>query len=122
MKKTIIYLGILILFIAMMGSASAIINGTNFTDQPWNTTFKAFTDLFGDVFYLIPLAFIGGGIFVLTRDPALTSAYFMMVGILLTFYVGIFNNAPGAIMLFGGITIVSFAAFVLSVFYGTGGR
>jgi len=62
-------------------------NGTDWINQPWNTTFKPFTDLFepfGEAFYLIPITFIGVALYMKTRNPTVVSAYLIAVGVLMT--------------------------------------
>ena len=62
------------------------VNGSNFIDNPWNTTFSPYTDLFanvvgnGQVFWLFPLIILTFGIFVKTRNPVVTSLFMITSG------------------------------------------
>ena len=59
------------------------LNGSEWRQAPWNTTFSPFTDYFqsifgnGNVFYLIPIIVIAFGIYIKTRDPVFASAFIM---------------------------------------------
>jgi len=59
------------------------INGSDLINQPWNTTFGPFTDLFGSAFWLIPLSFITVALFVKTRNPTAVSGFMIASGIIL---------------------------------------
>ena len=88
-------------------------NGSELIEQPWNTTFSPFTDLFeemignGHVFYLIPLVFITVALFVKVREPAVVSMFMLATGALLA--TG--NIFLGAINM--GIIFIIFAAIGL---------
>ena len=62
------------------------INGSEFIDNPFNTTFSPFTDIFanvvgnGQVFWLFPVIILTFGIFVKTRNAAVTSLFMIASG------------------------------------------
>lgn len=92
-------------------------NGSDLINQPFNTTFSAYTHFFGMAFFIIPIAFIGAALFLKTRDVTLVSIYFIMSSAFLLFgsaYVG----AMGAATLFALIATLGVAALLYNVFYG----
>jgi len=75
-----------------------MINGTEFVNNPWNTTFSPFTNLFqiifgnGNVFYLVPLIALTIGIYYKTDEPVLASLFMIGSGGILslgTFFAGV---------------------------------
>jgi len=91
------------------------VNGSNFIDQPWNTTFSPYTDIFenvvgnGQVFWLFPLIILTFGIFVKTRNPAVTSLFMIASGGILgsgSIFLG--AGQMGVVFgIFAGIGVVS---------------
>lgn len=64
-------------------------NGSDLINEPWNTTFSPYTDLFdnlvggaGALFYLFPLSFIAIALYVKTRDPVVVSMFMLASGAL----------------------------------------
>lgn len=61
------------------------VNGSEFINNPFNTTYSPWTDLFetlvgnGQVFWLIPLVILTLGVYVKTDNPIMTTA-FMVAG------------------------------------------
>jgi len=92
------------------------INGSDLLNEPWNTTWSPFTDLFdkfldgaGNLFFLLPVSFIAIALYVKTRDPVITSMFMVVTGILAS-AGGIFVGAPeisNAFVIFAAIGIVS---------------
>lgn len=62
------------------------VNGTRLIDQPFNTTYSAWTDLFENLtgysmaFWFIPLIGLTLGVYIKTRDPVMTSAFMIVSG------------------------------------------
>jgi len=82
------------------------VNGSDFIDEPFNTTLKPFTDLFerflgegfGLAFFIIPLSIIAVALYMKTRDPVMVSMYMLASGALFA--------SGGAFMGMGGMVIV----------------
>jgi len=64
-------------------------NGSELINDPFNQTFKSFTDFFqlhagyGNLFWIIPLAVIGLAIYIKTESPMAVSMYLIGSGALL---------------------------------------
>jgi len=62
------------------------INGTEFVNNPWNTTFSPFTDIFdytignGNIFYLFPLIVLAFGIYMKTKEPIYATMFIVGSG------------------------------------------
>ena len=94
-----------------------VFNGSDLINEPFNTTFLAYTHLFGMAFFIIPIAFIGAALFLKTKDIALVSIYFIMSSAFLLFGSA-YVNAMGAAVLFGIVALLGVAALLYNVFYG----
>lgn len=70
-------------------SISLNINGTDFINEPWNTSFNPYTDLFdsivgnGSVFFLIPFVALIIGLYYKSDNPAYVAAFMIIIGTLL---------------------------------------
>jgi hypothetical protein len=92
-------------------------NGSDLINEPFNTTFQAYTHFFGMAFFIIPIAFIGAALFLKTRDTALLAAYFIISSAFLM--VGsAFVGDEQASVIFALITAISIGTLMYSVFYG----
>lgn len=67
----------------MLGSILMAINGSDFINNPWNTTFAPYTDLLGASFYLIPLSFIAAALYMRTHNGLAVSCFIWISGIFL---------------------------------------
>ena len=94
-----------------------VFNASDLITQPFNTTFSAYTNLFGMSFFLIPVAFIGAALFLKTKDIALTSIYFIIMSAFLLVGAA-YYNALGAALLFFIVALFGIAALLYGVFYG----
>ena len=92
------------------------INGTDFINNPWNTTFSPFVDLLGMGFYLIPLSFIAVALYMKTRNPAGVSVFIFVSGLLLS-GGSIFANYPEMAVVYTVFTAMGFVGLVLSIFF-----
>lgn len=100
------------------------VNGSDFINEPWNTTWSPYTSLFerflgagtGMVFFLVPLIFITTALYVKTRDPVITSM-FMIAGGALFSGSGMFIGAMDMLNVFTLFTAVGIASLVLSLFF-----
>lgn len=96
------------------------INETNFTDNIWNYTFKAWTNLFnnyvgnGNIFFIFPLIIVTMGIYVKTENPVLTSMFMISSGAVLgfgTLSAGI-PDLPLLFVLFAAMGLVPLFTFI----------
>lgn len=92
-------------------------NGTELLNQTWNTTFFPYIHLMGSAWMLIPLLFIGGALFVKTRDTAVLGTYMMVAGILLT-ATGSFTGIGSGTVIFMIFAALGFAVLFYNLFYG----
>ena len=60
-----------------------VLNGTEWRNAPWNTTFSPYTDMFngifgnGNIFYIIPIIVLAFGIYMKTENPVMASMFLM---------------------------------------------
>jgi len=93
------------------------INGSDLINQPYNTTFMTFIRALTQGWIILPFAFIGGALFVKTRDTALVSVYLIVAGA----FIGagsMWYGYTGAAGLFFILAAVGIAALMYNVFYG----
>jgi len=97
------------------------INGSDLINEPWNTTFSPFTDLFeamignGMVFFLFPLSVVTIALFVKTRNTAMTSMFMIVSGLL--FATGnLFLNVPTMGIIFLIFAAIGFTGLFVSLF------
>ena len=92
------------------------INGTDFINSPWATTFSPFTNLLGAGFYLIPLSFIAVALYIKTRNPVLVSGYMIASGLLLA-GGNIFLGAPEMMYVYIIFSVLGLVGLILSIFF-----
>jgi len=92
------------------------LNGTDLINHPWNTTFKAYTDLLGSAFWLIPVSFIAVALFIKTRNPVLVSAYMLGSGLLLS-SGNIFLGHPEMAFVYMVFTALGLVGLIVSIFF-----
>lgn len=101
------------------------INGTDFINNPWNTTFKCFTDLFdqtlgnGMVFFLIPLIALTIGIQIKTRNIMITSLFMISSGALLA-SGSLFTNAGHMAIIFTIFAAIGFVGMIAGIIFQRG--
>ena len=67
------------------------LNGSDFINNPWNTTWSPWTDLFerfvgnGQIFWLFPLIILTFGIYIKTESTIMVSMFMLGSGALLGF-------------------------------------
>lgn len=60
------------------------INMSDFLNNPFNTTMSTYTNLMGNLFFLIPFSVIGTALFLKTRNPSMIAMYLIGGGALLS--------------------------------------
>lgn len=98
------------------------INGTTFMNNPWNTTFSPWTNMFetitgnGNAFYLFPLIILTIGVFVKTRDATMTSLFMITSGALCA-SGSFFTGAPNIALLFTIFTAIGFVGLFIGIIF-----
>jgi len=92
------------------------INGTEFINEPWNTTFAAFTDLLGGAFWLIPISFIAMALYIKTRNPVVATSFLVGSGVLLS-GGNMFLGAPEMVFVYTVFTVLSFVGLLASIYF-----
>jgi len=92
------------------------INGSELIDNPWETIFSPFTDLFGAGFYLIPLTFIAIALYVKTRDLVVVSAFMLASGTLFA-SASIFADYPEMAFVYLIFTAIGLIGMIVGIFF-----
>ena len=98
------------------------LNGTEFINNPFNTTMSPFTNLFqhavgnGNVFYLFPLVILTFGVYMKTRDATMTSMFMLASGALLS-SASIFVNALDMAVLFMVFAAIGIVGVFVSLLF-----
>ena len=93
------------------------INGSDLINQPYNTTFFTYMRVLGQGWIILPFAFIGGALYMKTRDTALISIYMISIGA----FIGAgsaWAGFTGAALLFFIMAALGIATLMYNVFYG----
>jgi len=91
-------------------------NGSDFINNPWNTTFSPYTDLFrdivgnGQVFFLFPLIIVTIGIQIKTQNTMMTTMFMLTSGALLG-AGSLFINATSLAVVFTIFAAMGFVGF-----------
>ena len=103
-------------FINLITSVFAI-NCSDLINQPYNTTFATYIRVLGQGWIILPFAFIGGALYMKTRDTALISIYMISIGA----FIGAgsaWAGFTGAALLFFIMAALGIATLMYNVFYG----
>jgi len=92
------------------------LNGTDLINHPFNTTFKAYTDLLGSGFWLIPISFIAVALYVKTRNPVMVGVFLVGSGLLLS-GGNLFASNPQMALVFTIFTVLSFVGLIASIYF-----
>lgn len=91
-------------------------NGSEIIDDPFNTIFSPFTDLFGTGFWLIPITFIAVALYVKTRNVVSVFA-FLLAGCALLASGNIFAGYPEMAYVYILIGLLALVALVLGIIF-----
>ena len=92
------------------------VNGSELIDNPWDTIFSPFTDLFGAGFWLIPLSFIAIALYIKTRDPIIVSAFMIASGTILS-GGSMFTTYPEMALAYLIFTGLGFVGLIAGIFF-----
>jgi len=92
------------------------LNGSDFTNNPWDTVFDPFTDLFGSAFYIIPIGFIAVALYIKTRSPLVSSVWILSSSLLMS-AGNIFTDRPSVMVLYVIFTGIGIVGTIVSVFF-----
>jgi len=101
------------------------VNGSDFINDPFNTTYSPWTDLFADItgygqlFWLIPLIALTIGVYVKTEDATTTSMFMLVSGVLLG-SGSIFTGAGELALAFYIFASLGVVGAFMSVFFNKG--
>lgn len=91
------------------------VNGSEWINNPWDTTFSPFTDFFqsiaghGSLFWFVPLTVLTLGVYYKTENPISTTLFMIVSGS--TFAMGnVFTGHPQAAALFTIFTALGITA------------
>jgi hypothetical protein len=101
-----------------IGLVLGAINGTDFINHPWNTTFGPYTNLFSAGFYLIPLCFIAAALYLKTHNGIAVSCFIWGSGLLLV-SASMFANYPEMALVFLIFTAAGLVGTFLGVYLNT---
>jgi len=98
------------------------LNGTEWRNAPWNTTFSPYTDLFanifgnGNIFYVLPIIVLSFGIYMKTESPVFAAMFLMAASGILT--LGSFMGGLTELsMMFTIFTAIGFTIVVTSIIF-----
>lgn len=98
------------------------LNGSEFINDPFNTSFSPFTEFFenlgmnGMLFFLFPLVILVLAVYVKTQDPVVAAMAMIVSGLLLG-SGGIFIGSGDVALVFYIFAALGVAAVMLSVFF-----
>ena len=93
-----------------------LFNTSEIIDDPFNTIFNPFTDLFGNGFWLIPLTFIAVALYVKTRSVVSVFA-FLAAGCALLGTVNMFTGYPEMAYVYILIGLLALVVLVLGIIF-----
>ena len=98
------------------------LNGTEFKNAPWNTTFSPYTDIFekifgnGNVFYLIPLIVLAFAIYIKTENPTFAAVFIIASGGIFSMSTWL-SGLPEMGMMFTIFTAMGITILVASIIF-----
>ena len=91
------------------------VNGSEFINNPWDTIWSPFTDMFGQGFWLIFIGFIAVALFIKTRNVAVVSVWLMGSSLLVG--SAIFSNYPSMGFVYYIFTVLGLVGTIVSIFF-----
>ena len=92
------------------------LNASEFIDSPWNTTWGTYIDLFGNLFWLIPLSGIALALYVKTRNPSMVMG-FLVAGSLLLSSGHMFLGAPEMATIYLVFSALAMTGLVMNIYF-----
>lgn len=90
------------------------INGSEILDNPWDTWFSPFTDIFGYSFFLVPIGFIALALYIKTRNVTVVSIWLMGSSLLMG--TGIFSSYPEMGFVYYLFAILGLVGVIVSIY------
>lgn len=100
--------------IEKMSNASELINGTQLTEDPFNTVFSPFTDLLGSAFWLIPISVIAAALFMKTKNITVVGAWLLGSGMLMG-SANLFSGYPGMLDFYLAIIVIGIISILAGI-------
>jgi len=98
------------------------VNGSTWINDPWNTTFSSFTDLFEDImgvggaFWLVPISVLCLAIYAKTENPTMVAMFMIASGAL--FSTGnLFTGNTSMSIMFTVFTALGITGLIGSLLY-----
>ena len=91
------------------------VNGSELIDNPWDTIWSPFTDIFGGGFWLIFIGMIAVALFVKTRDATVVSIW--LLGSCLLVGTGIFSSYPEMGMIYYIFAILGMIGAIAGIYF-----
>lgn len=92
------------------------LNGSDLINNPWNTTFQAYTNLLGPGAFLIVLIFICAALYMKTENAVAVTS-FLTVASLLFISGGLYANWPEMAQVFMIVAAFGIVTTVLNVYF-----
>ena len=91
------------------------INGSDLIDQPWDTIWGTFTDIFGGAFWLIPIGIVAAALFMKTREITVSSIWLAVSCLLVG--TAVFSEYPEIGFLYYIFTVLGLVGTIVSIFF-----
>jgi len=91
------------------------INGSELIDNPWDTIWGTFTDIFGGAFWLIPIGIIAVALFMKTREVTVTSIWLLLSTVLVG--SAVFSEHPEIGFIYFIFTVIGLVGTIVSIFF-----
>lgn len=101
---------------SLFGLLVMALNGSDFISDPFNITFSAYTNLFGGLFWLIPLSGIAMALFVKTRNPSMVMG-FLVAGSLLLSSGHMFLGAPEMATIYLVFSALALTGLIMNIYF-----
>ena len=91
------------------------VSGSEFINNPLDTVFSPYSDIFGGGFWLIFIGFIAFALFIKTRNVAVVSIWLMSSCLLVG--TGVFSSYPSMGFIYYIFTVIGFVGTIVSLFF-----
>ena len=98
-----------------MSNASEYLNGTELTENPFDTVFSSYTDLLGSAFWLIPISVIAAALFIKTKNITVVGAWLLGSGMLMG-SANIFSGYPAMLDFYLAVIVIGVISILAGIF------